>query len=178
MPLPENSQIVRLTPDYTFKRFNCGDSDLNEFLLEDSISYLRKLLAVTNIIENNDQIIAFFSLLNDKITIDDTPSKNQWKKLFKKTTGKSFKSHPAMKIGRLGVDVNYQSSGIGTIILDYLKNLFIDNNRTGCRFITVDAYRESLAFYQRNDFQFMTSEDENADTRLMYFDLYTLSDDN
>jgi hypothetical protein len=51
---------------------------------------------------------------------------------------------------------------------------FIENYKTGCRFITVDAYSKSLGFYLKNGFIFMTSKDEDKDTRLMYFDLSSL----
>jgi GNAT superfamily N-acetyltransferase len=174
--LPEGSSIIRLTTSYSFKPFDCGDSDLNDFLIQDSKSYLVKLLAVTYVIENKSETVGFYSLLNDKITITDVDSKNQWiKKKFKKSTGKSFTSHPAMKIGRLGVSKSFQGQGVGTIILDYLKGLFINNNRTGCRYITVDAYRNSLSFYEKNEFKYLTSLDTDKDTRLMYYDLMPLS---
>jgi len=175
MSFPDESSLIRLTQDHQFKSFNCGDSDLNDFLVNDSKSYLRKLLAVTYILENQEQTIAFFSVLNDKIMIEDVDSGNQWKKLFRLPTGKSFSSHPAMKIGRLGVSNSFKGNGIGTMILDYIKELFITNNRTGCRYITIDAYRASLSFYEKNGFQYLTSKDKDSDTRLMYFDLMTLT---
>ena len=173
MPFPEGSSLIRLTADYQVKPFNCGDADLNDFLLNDSKSYLSKLLAVTYILENETETIAFFSLFNDKITIDDVDSKSKWK-WFKKATGKSFSSHPAMKIGRLGVSNNFKGRGIGTITLDYIKEMFITNNRTGCRYITVDAYAASLSFYEKNGFEYLTNRDIGSDTRLMYFDLIVL----
>jgi hypothetical protein len=55
-----------------------------------------------------------------------------------------------------------------------LKDLFVTNNRTGCRFITVDAYKDSLKFYEKNGFKYLTTTDINADTRLMFFDLKQL----
>ena len=76
-----------------------------------------------------------------------------------------------MKIGRLAVSADYQKNHFGTAILDYLKEWFVDNNRTGCKFITVDAYRQSLKFYENNGFKYFTNEDINEDTRTMYFDL-------
>lgn len=131
-------------------------------------------MAVTYVLENEHFIIAFFSLLNDKITVEDVDSRNQWKKWFKKPTGKDFSSHPAMKLGRLGVSNGFKGIGIGTIILGYIKELFITNNRTGCRYITVDAYGASLTFYEKNGFRYLTTKDKDSDTRLMYFDLMTL----
>jgi hypothetical protein len=174
MPFPAGSVLIRLTSEYQFKSFNCGDNDLNDFLLNAAKSYARKLLAVTYILENDQEIIAFFSLLNDKITIADVDSGSQWKKLFKRVTGKNFSSHPAIKIGRLGVSNNFKGLGIGRTTLDYIKELFITNNRTGCRYITVDAYGASLEFYEKNGFKYLSTKDEGHDTRLMYFDLMTL----
>ncbi len=172
----ENTRLIRLTSDFDIKPFDCGDSDLNDFLINDSKKYLKELLAVTYVIENNLDTIAFFSLLNDKITIDDSDSKSQWRKLIRDRLpyGKQFSSYPAMKIGRLGVSEKHQGEGWGAMILDYIKELFISNNRTGCRYITIDAYREALAFYEKNDFLYLTKSDSESDTRLMYFDLMRL----
>ncbi|MEI6753389.1 MAG: GNAT family N-acetyltransferase [Paludibacter sp.] len=170
------TKLIRLSLDSQIKSFDCGDSDLNEFLINDSKGFILNLLAVTYVIEDNQNTIAFFSLLNDKISILDTESKSQWRKLVKDKLpyGKRYNSYPAMKIGRLGVSLLYKNQGWGTDILNYLKDLFVNNNRTGCRFITVDAYRDSLKFYEKNGFQYLTSTDKNSDTRLMFYDLKQL----
>lgn len=39
----EEMRLVRLTEDYVFKSFDCGEKDLNEFLLFDSKDYLKRL---------------------------------------------------------------------------------------------------------------------------------------
>ena len=53
-----------------------------------------------------------------------------------------------MKIVRLGVNVCAQHRHIGTDILDFVKQSFITNNRTGCCFVTVDALQfDSLEAY-------------------------------
>ena len=170
------AKLIRLSLDFTIKPFDCGDSDLNEFLAKDSKKFIENLLAVTYIIEDTENTIAFFSLLNDKISILDTETKTQWRKLVKDKLpyGKRYNSYPAMKIGRLGVSILYKKQGWGTDILNYLKDLFVTNNRTGCRFITVDAYRDSLNFYEKNGFKYLTLSDKNSDTRLMFFDLKQL----
>ena len=48
---------------------------------------------------------------------------------------------------------------------------FVINNKTGCRFLTVDAYSEAVPFYIKNGFVPLTPEDENSSTRLLFFDL-------
>jgi hypothetical protein len=35
-------RVVRLTADYELKGFDCGDSDLKEFLMEDAKLFLEK----------------------------------------------------------------------------------------------------------------------------------------
>ncbi len=171
-------KVMRLTQDYTLKPFNCGDQDLNEFLLYNAKPYLKELLAVTYILESTegDQIIAFFCLLNDKIAISDFPSRRRyWTFVQKlKSKGKGFNSYPSMKIERLGINSNYQKQGFGQIIIDILKKSFIHDNRTGCKYITVDAYRSATPFYERNGFKYLSEADKDSETRLMYFDLIQL----
>lgn len=53
-------RIIRLSPDYQFGSFVCGEPDLNDFLLTDAKEYASNLLAVTYLIESGDEIAAFF----------------------------------------------------------------------------------------------------------------------
>ena len=55
-------QIIRLTPNYQFGAFNCGVSDLNEFLLTDAKEFAAHLLAVTYLIVEQKDIVAYFAL--------------------------------------------------------------------------------------------------------------------
>lgn len=53
----------------------------------------------------------------------------------------------------------------------------VSHNKTGCRFITVDAYCSAVPFYLKNGFMFMGSderlryESKTAATVAMYYDL-------
>jgi len=89
---------------------------------------------------------------------------------------KRFSSYPAVKLGRLGVHKDNSGKGLGTDIINYIKKLFITENRTGCTFITVDSYNNSrtLKFYADNGFKFLNDDDDKK-TRLMYFDLILVS---
>jgi len=169
--------IVRLEQNTIIKPFDCGDRDLNDFLFNDAKAYLKELLAVTYLIESESETIAFYSLLNDKITIKDVDSNNFWNRLRRDMPQrKKFSSYPAMKVGRLGVSNTLKGKGLGTVIIDYLKVLFVTGNRTGCKYLTVDAYRQSLKFYEKCGFKYLTEKDLEKDTRLMYFNLKIISD--
>jgi predicted GNAT family N-acyltransferase len=175
----EGKKLVRLTPEHKLKPFDCEDSDLNDFFFNDCVNFQKKLLAVTYIIETEDSTVAFFSIFNDKISYKDVaknPDATLWDKIkIKMPSGKQLGSYPAMKIGRLGVNKSYKGQQIGRTIIGYLKNLFISNNRTGCKFITVDAYSASLGFYEKNEFVYLTEKDKEKDTRAMYYDLELLN---
>lgn len=71
--------------------------------------------------------------------------------------------------------MKYQKQGIGSEVLSFIKSFFTIRNKTGCRFITVDAYNcdRVIEFYEDNGFRFLTDKDKSEDTRLMYFDLKT-----
>jgi len=174
-------KLVRLSPDLKIGDFDCGDADLNEFLRDDATTYLTELLSVTYLVMDKKRIAGFFSLSNDKLTCapDEDGTKATWNRLQRAIPNKKRrKSYPAVKVGRLGVCADMQRSGLGRQILDWLKILFLTANRTGCRFITVDAYNNprTIGFYERNDFRFLTPADEKADTRQMYFDLKPFAD--
>ena len=86
---------------------------------------------------------------------------------------KYLRSYPSVKIGRFGVSKDLQGIGIGTNIIDFIKLYFLEDNKTGCRFLTVDAYNDAIPFYKKNGFEFLTETDDNP-TQLMYFDLINL----
>ena len=166
-------KIVRLTQDHVFKPFDCGEDDLNEFFLQDAKQYLKGLLAVTYVIEDDTRTIAFFSLSNDRISLSES-DKATWRRIRSAFPHRKHRSdYPAVKIGRLGVDKNAQHRHIGTDILDFVKQTFITNNRTGCCFVTVDALRSAIPFYEQNGFRPLRKENTGG-TVPMYYDLTQL----
>ncbi len=171
-------ECERLSDDHILDNFDCGKNDLNEFLVQDPIPHLKELFAVTYVYTYKNQIIAFYSVSNDKI-IKKEIDKSIINKLSRKIKNekRKYKSFPAVKLVRFGIDKKFQKIGLGTNILNYIKMNFIDNNKTGCRFITVDAYNdpETLKFYENNRFSFLIEKNED-ETQLMYFDLFKLFD--
>ena len=57
----------------------------------------------------------------------------------------------------MGIQKEYQKSGIGTQLLIYTIGLVVRVNRElhiGCRFITLDAYPQSVSWYEQKNFMF------------------------
>ena len=162
--------------DYSFKvleaqdkyEFDCGNADLTEFFLKDAILHKKELIGVTYFFYDDSRklAISFFTVSNDAVRTDT----------FKEDLpiGKKYSFYPAVKIGRFGVNKEFQGQGIGTQMMDYIKWFFVSTNKTGCRFLTVDAYnkREILDFYsKKNEFTFLSDKDAEKRTRTMKYDL-------
>ena len=151
-------RIERLKPEFDLSYFDCGDDDLNDFLISDANNYQFQLLAVTYLLTDiNNKTLAFFSLSNDSLKDQDF---EKWNSLSRKIPNrKRRKDYPAVKIVRLGVDKSLRGQKIGSEIVFFLKNWFTTENKTGCRFLLVDGYNkpEVLSFYESNGFTFLTT---------------------
>jgi GNAT superfamily N-acetyltransferase len=171
-------KLNRLSDDLPLKPFDCGRDDVNAYLLESAKSYDKQFLSVTYVLESATQTIAFIALTNDRITIESTPITGRWKKYFYEylPIGKRYISYPAVKIVQLGVGKAFQEQEVGTALIDFVKKWLINNRYTGCRFLTVEGIKESLPFYEKNGFYYMTNEDVDSTTRIMYYDLKRLEE--
>lgn len=164
--------LTRLSPGSARKPFDCGKPDLNEFFHKDSIDHSLQLLAVTYAVEDKNETVAYFSVLNDNVRGEDTTNSRK-KKILKKIphSKRGYPSHPAVKVGRFAVSKKYQKKGLGKALMDFIKGWFTIQNKTGCRFITVDADKDAVEFYKKNGFDFFTAKDEEKELRIMWFDL-------
>ena len=90
-----------------------------------------------------------------------------------------------MLIGRLGVSTEFSGQGVGSQLIEAIRNFCLKQFPDFVRFLLVDAYNEPavIAFYQKNDFTpvFSTEEQEKETygqspsdflrTRYMFFDM-------
>ncbi len=157
--------------------FDCGDPDLNVFFIDDAANYQEQMLARTYVlVDDDDKIVAYFSLLNDKIS-QTTTEKNLWRKVNGKFPhDKHMGSYPAVKIGRLAVSLEYRGRQFGTWLISAVKQTLVNNESvSACRFLTVDAYKEALPFYEKNGFKLLANNIEDCEfTVPMYYDLMQL----
>lgn len=178
----------------TCQPFSCGEDDLDEFFAKDCLVNQRKLLGKTYLFclkSNPSTIVTAFSLSNDSIRLTNRIT-DEYKEQFLDDADlcdKALKRFPAVLIGRLGTNKAFAGQGYGTAIMDFIKVLFRTNNRTGCRFLIVDALNrpETLHYYEKNGFNYLINDERleakymgigvgrlPLNTRLMYFDLLKL----
>ncbi|MDL2321955.1 GNAT family N-acetyltransferase [Desulfosarcina sp. OttesenSCG-928-B08] len=161
---------LRPVTDFSiFTGFTCcgpddADRDLDDFIRDDAERHLQDKMAVTYGLFFPEKKLshfplAFFTLQNDALKIQ--------------SPGYPYKTPPAVKIGRFGVSFEFQSKGIGTDVLTMIKDFMCSDNRTGCRYITVDAYNQPrvLDFYLKNGFFFLKSPNSQRRQEPLYFDL-------
>ena len=179
--------------------FDCGDNDLNDFFANDVIKYSNELLGKSycfTLDEDERQIVAAFTISNDSIKTFSLPNARKKKIIAEIPREKHMKSYPAVLIGRLGVNNLIrkkikEENTIGDKLMDFIKSWFIDKgNKTGCRFIIVDAYNKitPLNYYKRNGFielfsseeqekkYINVSEEKTLSTRLLYYDLILITE--
>jgi hypothetical protein len=167
--------IVRLSPgDELPGDFYCGDADLDDFFCREWRGYCTQLMAVTYAVLENGRLIAMFSVVNDRVESEDF-RKGRRRILGRIAYPKRLRRHfPSVKLARLGVIKERQGGqGIGAWILEFLKAYFVLNNKTGCRYLTVDSYGGKTGFYEKNGFEkFDPDKTERPDDYVyMHYDL-------
>ena len=175
--------------------FSCGNSDMDDFFLRDAFEYATfkmgrsfcfRLSASPNI------IVCIFTISNDSIRIYDLPRSRKDHMLRITHHHKRLNRYPGILIGRIAVNEQFARMGIGSEVLDFIKEWFSDEQYLpGCRFVIVDAINDAqtLQFYHKNDFVFLFSSEKQEElytslhkgtenthndclrTRIMYYDL-------
>lgn len=150
--------------------FTCGkDDDMDEFFRKDVFDYDQFLMSKAycfRLKEDLSQIVCVFTLSNDSIRIYDLPSSSRNKMWSITHHKKMLKRYPGVLIGRLAVSEQFAGKGIGSELLDFIKDMFLDpDNKTGCRFIIVDAKNtpEIKHFYEKNGFATLFKKETQED---------------
>jgi GNAT superfamily N-acetyltransferase len=182
-------QAFELSDNNLITDFDCSDKDLNDFFNRDAILYQNERLGKTFFYRHKEtgQVVCAFSLSAD--SVKTFLLTNNRRRIVKKLLPheKSLQSYPAMLIGRLGVSTELGGHGIGSQLMEIIKEFCFNKFKHYVRFLTVDAYNktEVLNFYEKNDFNFLflTEEDERQNlkksidseeplnSRQMFFDL-------
>ncbi len=195
----EHCDFLELTEEVLRKSngFTCKDKDITEFFTHDYADYAYQLLGKSYCFVKQDRldIVCAFTVANSSVKVDVLPSNLRNRLNRKIPNEKRRPQYPAVLVGQLAVSDLYRGLHIGDELLDFIKSWFVDPlNKTGCRFVVVDAVNHPKVFdyYLRNGFKFLFSSEaeewiflHNKDsesevavkpmrTRLMYFDLIYL----
>lgn len=174
--------------------FSCvHDKDIEHFFKDEFEEYDNQLLGKSyGFIKSSPllQPVAAFTVSNSMLPVSvfPHPIKNRINRTI--PNAKRNAQYPAVLIGQLVVFDRFSGKQIGDEVLSFIKSWFISPlNKTGCRYILVDAANNDkvLDFYLRNGFRFIFDrisdeieymkldlEPAYKRTRFMYFDLIVL----
>jgi len=139
--------------------FTCGDGDLDEFLKETALEQKRELFNATYLFYYETEIIGFLTINMDSIKIKSLSGRIQ------RISG--YKTVPAVKLGRLGVNQKFKNKKVGTFMIKWLQNNIITiSNEIGSRVIITDAYPPVVKFYRKNLFKIAPHEKNKLEKKI------------
>ena len=160
-------------------KFNSYEKELVNFLIEDALDNQNKKISTTLLwfLKSTDELIGYITLLTDKISLTPTlKSEFQEKGIY-------YKSLPALKIGRLCIDDRFERRGVGALMIQFaiyqVKKIC---QECGCRFLTLDAKRnsnkskDSIHFYKKMNFEIIKEREKG--TTPMYKDIFKIIKEN
>lgn len=182
------------------EEFECTHSqEIHNFFKSEFVEYEREMLGksycfVTD--TTSQDLVCAFTVANSSIRLDLLPKRRRNKINRSIPNPKRNRQYPAVLVGQLAVFDKFRGLGIGKEILDFIKGWFKhDTNKTGCRYIVVDAVNtpKVIKYYLDNGFELMFSSDKEeleyyrkekqdilqkekfCKTRLMFFELMNLN---
>ena len=185
--LERDCELVVLSEEQVIADFDCGNADLNDFFNRDAIEYKRQMLARTYFFRctGSGKVVCAFSFSASGIKTADLPGSRRKKVKEYIPREKTLKSYPGILIGRLGVATEFSGQGTGSQLMNFIRDICLNQFPDCVRFLLVDAYNEPavIAFYQKNNFTpvfsteqqeketYRQSPDETLQTRYMFFDM-------
>jgi GNAT superfamily N-acetyltransferase len=159
-------RIASLRDGNDLKYFCSNSDELNDFLKSDALKAQNDLISRTYLCFWKGTLAGFVTLTTDTIGYNLVEQCDG-------IEGYVYQKYPAIKIARLAVDDRYKRRGIGqNLLLWAVGKAYEISKQIGCRYITVDAKRESIDFYLKYEFKIIRKH-KDRDFPPMYFNLYS-----
>lgn len=169
-------RYIRDVEDDLLQDFNCGRTQLDEFLRNDARDYDQHGLTASVIVftDNSPSPIAYFSLSADAVRLSEGERTDLGLPF-----DTSISYYPAVKITKLAVASDWQNTGIGSSLINLICGL-VSEAPFAVRLLTTDAVNQEkvINFYRDTGFLESLSEEKQhkqqtkRETILMYKDLY------
>jgi len=154
------------------RNFDCGNTDLNEFLTTEEVAlYENEGFGTTYLVYYKGSLLAYFTISFDALRVEYLKTV----KSFSRLAEMKLESIPSVKIGRLAVDKKWQRRQIGTHLIKYMSGLAITmKGKAGVRLLVLQAKRESIGFYDKCGFVLTdkVGRERGRRNRTMFLDLY------
>jgi len=165
--LHERLRVLPLNEKYDLTTFFSTNNELNDFLKNDALNSQDVLISRTYLCYYEEALVGFLTLVTDTIEVKLVETSDG-------VDGYQYSKYPCIKIARVAVDKEYAGKGIGRFLLLWAVGTVYRVSRVvGCRYITVDAKKESIQFYQKNGFKLIKKYAER-NFPPMYLNMYPI----
>lgn len=141
-------RLEPLSEHHDRNTFTCGQEALDRYLRTQATQDIRRRIAACFVAveQSSERLAAFYALAAASIPVADLPAEIT-RKLPK------YSTLPAVRIGRLAVDLNFQGKGLGSgLLADALRRTLA--SPAAAFGIIVDAKDEdAVSFYRHHGFQ-------------------------
>jgi GNAT superfamily N-acetyltransferase len=145
-----NYLTVPLDSGHYREMFSCGKELLDNYLRNQAKQDVKRKLSACFVLEEKDSktVTGYYTLSGNSIPNDLIPES------FRKRLPKSYTSIPAILLGRLAIDKNFQGKGTGkTLLIDALKRCCDASESVGAFAVIVDPMdKEAEQFYEKYGF--------------------------
>ncbi len=130
--------------------FDCAYDALNNYIKFQAGQDVKRKLTACYVLfdEDSKRIQGYYTLSNNSIPLSNLPE------IYKNKLPKNYQSIPAILLGRLAIDKEFQGFGYGKILLiDALKRSYEVSNEIGSFAVVVDPIDKiAEEFYLKYDF--------------------------
>lgn len=157
-------QFRKLTLADDTAYFDCCDAGLNEYIWYQAIRQQLEGAAITYLAYYDSLPVGFVSLTMSSISIDYVTKKH--------LPSRTYPQFPALMIGRLATDYEYQHQGVGKGLCEFAIAKAVEYRETiGCQFVILNAKPNSIPFYQKIGFEICLAQPASRKNPFMYFKL-------
>jgi len=132
---PDELTIIEFDDKHLSKSFDCDDEPLNKFLLDKAKTKHSIMESFVYLALLGNELVGYVALATGNVV----------------DTSKANRCVPAVLVGRLAVDKNYQRRGIGKkLVLWSIRKAQIVSKHVACRYVYADVLEgsEALGFYK------------------------------
>lgn len=151
------------SPSYKLGEFQCNDPDYTVWLNSDAKFYIEQNLSQVKLLldRENDNIIGYIALCADCIELSISEKKRDGLRILNMLTKKKIpRSIPALKIGKLAINSQYEKQNYGSYLLWLSLAIAQEMNSIGvaCRYLSLDAdvsiFPTNDKFYESRGFKY------------------------
>lgn len=179
-PLRADSSRLRFEPFRErgqVRKFDSGEPDLDDFLNTEEVEeYERDNLGHTTLVFYDGELVAYYTISSDGLRAEYVDARKLSASHVKKSAQR-IEVYPALKIGRFAVQRNWQSRGIGRLLIRRIAAIAV-TTQPAVRLITLNAKPKAIPFYQKAGFV-LTNEvhrERGRINRTMYLDVLSIRD--